>query len=443
MTPEREAEIPAAAPLTDAERSALRSLADWYTVKGANVVGGDGELISRILADHARLLAALDEARAERDAAVRERDEARADAEAWRNEQREIAEDWKASGDWLAENERIRALPEAERLAAIDDAKARGVFDDLDLDYDEARKRAALMPAFVRAVQQRRDAERERDEARAREHGPCDQIRLAQAVEERDAALRERDETSAFADAQEEAHRRAHDATERERDEARKALAFIEQVERDRQAAHEAMCDRSVRDQARAEQAEARLAELRVDGALVGNVDVPHVEHRVRVETLREVAALVRDESGASVETIAGYRTLLVERLRARVAFAEANAGDVPDWLAAATRAATRAEQAEAREAALREAVEAAQDQIGGQGAYDDSDVEVLDLCRAALADPSPRVAVLLAAVEVAEAEHRLRSRLYGDDVAEDVAGLSRAALARYEAAVKAAKEGT
>ena len=72
-----------------------------------------------------------------------------------------------------SENAKIRAMPEAERAAAVEDARARGVFDGEGrepADYTDLMRTAATMPGFVRACMKLKEAseraetaERERD----------------------------------------------------------------------------------------------------------------------------------------------------------------------------------------------------------------------------------------------------------------------------------------
>jgi len=143
---------------------------------------------------------------------VRERGEALEDATLWRQEQAEIDADQSAVDDWLAENARIRAMPEAERTAAVADAVARGVFEDesdpsryVDIE-NHTKQIAAAMPAFVRALtaekEQRRraeKAERERDEARQaaetwernETQALVDGARMQERAERAEAALRD------------------------------------------------------------------------------------------------------------------------------------------------------------------------------------------------------------------------------------------------------------
>lgn len=90
------------------------------------------------------------------------------DAASWRAQQEETEEAMQEADDWVRENERIRALPEEERTAAIEDARQRGVFGDEKLsheDFNDIMKAAATMPSFVRACMDARAQKARADKA--------------------------------------------------------------------------------------------------------------------------------------------------------------------------------------------------------------------------------------------------------------------------------------
>jgi hypothetical protein len=152
------------APLTMApelEALARDAMTDGYGV----MLLAELDAVRRLTEEHAKRAEGL---RFERNEALTREAALRPDAQAWRDQEAELAADTANADDWIAENERIRALPPEAREAAVADAEARGVFrgDDLS-EYEAIKKIAAAMPAFVRAVQQRIAAERDRDALRA------------------------------------------------------------------------------------------------------------------------------------------------------------------------------------------------------------------------------------------------------------------------------------
>lgn len=138
---------------------------------------------------------------------VRERDDLAEDARLWREQQAEIERDLADADATIAMNDAVRALPEAERRAAVL-AGAGDVWTDAE--HQRLRDTAATMPVFVRVCQEKRDALRERDEA---------QETLARVRATRDACLA----------TAEEATRQTEEAI-RQRDEAQAALVGLRQA---------------------------------------------------------------------------------------------------------------------------------------------------------------------------------------------------------------------